>query len=343
MPGGVILFVLFLAGTVIVAAYVLPFAAHSYLGAMQGTTAGHDEVLWPDEPFHDWLLPAIFFAAMVAPWIFPAVLISRLLKNDWLPNNPMLRVFLLATPAIWLMFPLTVWFSLTGSFKGHVIRPAVFSRLVRMPLTVIGFYVLTGIILGAASFLTYLSLFTENGWMILLAGPTAASCLLIHARLVGRLAWLIQRKPKKNSAMPRSPRMRKPKVQAIDPWAMPSESRRPVNREEKPRIDVEPNEKLPTSRYVPDPPAEPYSLADEPDLPLSAAKVAGSVETITLSQFDKHLYAPEPDYEPASPLLSGVFLFPWYEKSMQIWLRLTVGFLVLGFGLKALLATFPFG
>ena len=51
--------VLGLVATVIVGTYVFAYASHCFLTVVEQTSAGNDEVVWPNEPYQDWLHPPL--------------------------------------------------------------------------------------------------------------------------------------------------------------------------------------------------------------------------------------------------------------------------------------------
>jgi hypothetical protein len=49
-----------------------------------------------------------------------------------------------------------------------------------------------------------------------------------------------------------------------------------------------------------------------------------------------------PDPPPASPLLSGVYSFPFYETTRKAWLSLSLTFAALGLAIRVLILLWPF-
>src|SRR5438270_764422 len=62
------LFLFLLAGSALVGAFVLAYAAHCVVVVVEGTAAGHDRVVWPDEPLADWVLGAVRLLGRLA-WL----------------------------------------------------------------------------------------------------------------------------------------------------------------------------------------------------------------------------------------------------------------------------------
>jgi hypothetical protein len=362
--GPVILFVCLLALTAGLAVYVFAFAALCYLVVLQDTSAGLDAVVWPEEPVVDWLMRAAYLVVLTLVWLAPAGLLSRVLARTWLPNEPALRFFLLAVAGLWLLFPLGVLSSLSAGSRWVLLRPALAVPLLRMLPTLAGFYLSTGLLLACAAALWYAALFTPGGALLLAAAaPAGAAVLLIHARLVGRLGWLIQRQtspePRRAERAARTPRKkgkarRARKVQTHDPWAVPEEA-----AERAPELPVEGyglavDEPAPGGTETtpqkpqnnPPRPPEPseeegYAVGEAPEVPQ-----AGTPEELpggaAASELERRLRErKEDEYVPPAPLFSGVYTFPWYDSSLKAWLWLTLGGAALGGCVRGLVALWP--
>jgi hypothetical protein len=362
MPGAgpVILFVCLLALSAGLAVYVLSFAALCYLIVVQDTSAGLDRVVWPEEPFIDWVFRAVQMAALALGWLAPAGLLSRLLAQTWLPGEPALRFFLLATGSLWLLFPLGVLSSLSADSRWVPLRPALLGSLMRIFPSVLGFYVCTGLLLAGAAGLWYVALYTAERAVLLAAAPAGAAVLLIHARLVGRLGWLIQRRHAARSAAPRArgsarkgKGKRSRKVEARDPWAIPEE--RATERVPDLPVDGyglatdEPGERAPQEQKKakndpessPEPDDEGYAVAEDGAAapPRPRGELPGGV---VVSDLERRLLERGQDqHVPAVPLLSGVYTFPWYDSSLKAWLWLTLGGALLGGCVRGLAALWP--
>src|SRR5712692_8310169 len=102
MIGTVLLFIICIVFTVIVTAYVLTYVAYCVLVTVQDTAAGLDEVVWPEEPLYDKIGRALPLVGVCLIWAAPAGILTRALRNVWLPDDPTLRFLLLAAPGLWL-------------------------------------------------------------------------------------------------------------------------------------------------------------------------------------------------------------------------------------------------
>src|SRR5436190_13852694 len=105
--GESMMYFLLTALQVLVGLATLTYAAHSFLVVLIQTAAGEDKVVWPDEPFQDWLWKPVYLAWLVLIWSVPATL---LLDQLALPNRMM---WLLAIGFVWLILPLTLLSSLS--------------------------------------------------------------------------------------------------------------------------------------------------------------------------------------------------------------------------------------
>jgi hypothetical protein len=285
--GPVILFVIALAATVIVGVCVLAFIARNVLVVVQETGVGHDEVIWPNEPYVDWLGHAVLFIELMGIWIAPAALAARMLRHTWLPDEGFLRVLLLVGPGLWLFFPIGLLSSLSAESRWVPFRWAILARFVRVAPAALIFYFLTGLMLGGTAALWYYALF-GGGVLLPVAAAVSGAVILIYARLLGRLAWLIQRLPSTKRAVSASKvekrttvrkdvrkapksggkkkRKRGPQVQ--DPWAIPEEERERAKRKRFPWAEEAPRPKA-KSPYQPPSPEEieGYGIAADKPLP----------------------------------------------------------------------------
>jgi hypothetical protein len=283
-PGPVvetICFMLLMVTLVVVGVYVLAYVARCVLVVVQETGLGQDAIVWPSEPFQDWLLDAVLFIELLGLWIFPAGLAARMLRRDWLVDEGVLRVLLLAGPGLWLFFPVGLLSSLSSLSRWVPLRWRIVALFLRIAPSAAVFYAVTAVLLGLCAAVWYYTLVAGHGILLLLAGPLTAAVLLVYARLLGRLAWLIQRLPggvrlKSDTDLPvarpdtpAEPRRRrakkkkrKPAAEVHDPWAVPEEGARP-RRKKLPWEDTAP----PRSRSACEPPSafdiEAYAMGSE--------------------------------------------------------------------------------
>ena len=181
-------FVFTLVAALILSLIVVAYAMHCLLVVVRDTADGKDEVIWPAEPFQDWAGGALHLVVVIGAWLAPVGLLARALRKDWLPDQDALRFLLLAVPGLWLLFPVALFSSLSGSSRWFVFRPVVVWKLLRVAPSTLAVYILSAVLAAGAAALGYAAIF--SGWALLLpvAAAGGAAAFLIYARLLGRLA-----------------------------------------------------------------------------------------------------------------------------------------------------------
>jgi hypothetical protein len=347
--GSVILFVVSGVALVIVGSYFIAFAARSYMVVVQGTSVGLDKVDWPDESPVDWLGQSATVLFQLLLWIMPAGFLARALASSWLPDNAPLRFFILMGGAAWLLFP--AGFLLTMSTAG---AGAAAGRLLKALPALLLFYVLTAGLFAAALGLLYFGLFTPAWYALPVAAALGPAVLLIHARLVGRLGWLIGRReevPAKEKKR-RKKRKRVP-VQSHDPWAVPEEDDEPIEAEAESDADAddepvpfkmtdevkeEPKRRKPS--YEEDVP-DPYSVADQPEPEQQpVTKLEMEKDQVEREVKLRKRVEPEP---PKSLFFAGVWEFPLYPSTHRAWAFLIIFAQVCGGIARFMISVSPFG
>jgi hypothetical protein len=339
----VLLFLVSLMGTVIIGAYVLGYAARCLLVVVQETGAGAEELSWPEEPTLDWLGQSIHVAFLPLLVLAPVGFLVRGLRDNLFPNDPGLRFLVLAVPALWLLFPVALLSSLASASRWNVLRPVIVARLARLFPATATFYLLSAVMATAAAAAWYFTLFLPWSFVLLpVAAILTGLVWLVYGRVLGRVAWLIGQlgpvgpEPKEEEDTPPAPKKRKGKKgRAIvtDPWAVPEGAPEP-----------EPGPPLPV---------EGYDLSgDAPAKPPPLNVMVGDVSRITETPTDRpkprkpKKAEPRPAAVSELPLLSSLFrglpAFPWSGKNGVALMRLSIGFLALGGGLKLMLLFLPF-
>jgi hypothetical protein len=166
----------------------------------------------------------------------PAGFLARFLAPVWLPEQAPLRFAVLMGLAFWLLFPLGLLLS-TASRQAS----GVAARLLLALPSLLLFYLLSGMVCVAAVALGYSALFASSLLGLLGAILGLPLALFWHARLLGRLGWLVGREevalgknPKEgedkaepslgDEVRPRSGRRKRSlRVEVHDPWAVPEE------------------------------------------------------------------------------------------------------------------------
>jgi hypothetical protein len=356
--GQAILFILSLAAWAIAAGWLIAYAAHCYLVVTQTTAAGLDKVEWPDDPVTDWLPRSVFLVGLLLLWLAPVGILCRALRHDFLPDDGGLRFLILAVPGVWLLFPVGLLSSLASSSRWETVSPTVLGKMLRIFPSVLLFYLCTAPLFAAASALVWVGLFTPVWYALPLASAGGSAVLLIHARLVGRLAWLMgetenkptAKKKPKSGAGKRTKAARPPRARAShDPWAAPAAEEEESHEETPPApgyrvVEQDKEEPRPARPSYLDPEPEPYVMAD----PAPEPEAAPPAERLNL---DKGRVEQElalrtrtpPNPPPAIPLVSGVYTFPFYPTSAKAWVWLGLSGLVTGVFWRMMMQFWPGG
>ena len=342
---GEVLFLLLSPIWVVFAGYTLGYAAHSLLVVIEQTAVGFDRVVWPEDRIIDWYWKPFYVYGLLAFWIgvIGALLVPLL-------HLEAAQEILATAVLVWLIWPVSLLSSLTGSTRLLLLRWEVAARLGRHPLRLLTFYLTAALLpwpfLIAAWFavsgfqqaaqsllLTGLDLLVETGSLLVglpLAGALAAAGWLMYARMLGRLAWLVQlggRLQEEEAA-----ESEEEVVEAVEVSHVPAP----------------PVEPLPTSG--PEPAAvgadagATYALAEEPAPTLAPEALPFRWEPGRMPPAAPPRSAwrdlPEPPPDPDErhdkpqrlppgrlpPLLCRQVLhFPWYRTSIRAWVWLSLG------------------
>jgi len=350
---GEALFVLLSPFWVIIAGWTMGYAAHSLLVVIEQTAVGFDRVVWPPERTMDWFWKPFYVFGLLALW-------TALLAGVLVPLLPLEDAPALALTAalVWLLWPVSLLSSLSGSSRLLLLRWAVVRQLARCPRRTLAFYgatlllpwpaLLTAWIAVSGYRLAVQSLWTagldvlaEIGTLLVglpLAGALLAASGLLYARLLGRLAWLAQLGGHISEAETSSAADGEV-VEAVEVPAPPTEPLLATGPEpaavavrlpapyafaEEP-LPLPPE--APPFRWEPGrmpPPAPPRSAwRDQPEAPRDLGD-------------DKPERLPD---GPLPPLLCRqVFHFPWYRSTVWPWLLLSMGFACAGLLARLMIA-----
>jgi hypothetical protein len=83
--------------------------------------------------------------------------------------------------------------SLSSSSRWQIVSGRVLLGLCRRLPQLLFFYVVSVVLVGGILGLTYLAILTNIWYAVPVAAVVGSALWLIHARLMGRLAWLVQR------------------------------------------------------------------------------------------------------------------------------------------------------
>lgn len=351
--GGAILFFMFLIGAVIVGLYTFAYSAHIFLSDIEATAAGNDEIIWPDEPYFDWLWKAVYLAWFITVWLVPL-----LIAGHWLPSG---QFVYFAVGLFWLIFPISMLSSMSASSRWFVFSAHLLPRLVRHFGSLVAFYLLTAPVLALASAIVYFWWLTGHFLLLLAAALATAIGLLIYARFLGRLALIIRHGDEgdDSEAPARAERPRVAvQVQAAAYDPVRTGKKRIRQPSELPPTDAKdpdartgynlnldddgPSTGTPPGHgwVVRDPPA-PYAIADGPahiapprgPMPDRVVKPSEYELKLARSVEDKL-----PEF-PEHPWFAGTWSFPFRRANVSILLTLALGYFVFG-GLLTMMASF---
>jgi hypothetical protein len=316
-----------------VLSWFLGYATHVFFVVLSGTAQGNNEVEihWPDEPYVQRLCNAAYLLTLLAICIVPVVVLLQCVD---LPTEPALRAALVALflgLALWLFLPVVLLSVVTSGSHWELFRWSVVRELAARRTTLLAFYALTAPLVIGGVLVIYLALI---GWLELVdaAGAAAwtwlpdvvmwwswafllpvtavfaAAALLIYARLVGRLAWLLD-------LARDEPATAKPKDSIPSPGQFPLYGD-PGAMEQLaiPGLEAE----------------ETYQLCDDEPSPVDQPPVSVDPVRLAVLKPVAHLPSLPPSPDPLLKdnarrlLVRGIYRYPWYRCSLKAWLFLTL-------------------
>jgi hypothetical protein len=357
------LFVSFLAASILVGLFTFIYAAHCFLTTVQQSAAGNDRIRWPNEPLYDKLPRALYLACFIVIWIAPAGLLLRLNPDRSIGESPLLTFFTVAVILLWAFFPLGLFSALSSSSPWTLFRPAVLASFLARFGETVAFYFVTALLLGGSLGLLYLAFATGSIICTFTVPLAVAAAFLIYARLLGRMAYVFDQLPTgkrrtRPRARPESREVGKARKKATDtandPWAVPDEPRKPRKKKRKTvgedayamadedvaaptAEEAKPKRRVKTYRLADEPPVKPpmeipadgYVPVGYEAIPPSERK--SDAEEPSGSDFDRSFREKPTDEDPppARPLLDGVYSFPWYPDNIVAWILLSFGGIIM--------------
>jgi hypothetical protein len=224
-------FFLSLVGLAFLSLIVCTYAAYSLFVALVNTAAGSDEVIWPGEPLQENLPLLIYFGWILAVWAVPVYLVLNYAGVGVWPRAIVIVGFL------WLVFPVSLLSSLSGTSRWIVFRPVIVQLFVKQGWTALGFYLSTAVLLSICLEIFYLGA-TGPIPAIGAAGLVGAAGVLVYGRLLGRVAWLFSQTRLKKKLKKDGKVETEEEVQVFGSWgAMEDEE---ADEEEAKESDTEP-------------------------------------------------------------------------------------------------------
>jgi hypothetical protein len=344
--------VVLLVLTTIAGAGLFIYAAHVFVTIAQQTSGGLDEIAWPKDPWHDWIVGALHLAWLVAFWLVPLGILFRLIGPTSLAASAALHVGLPAA-LFWLLFPITLLSSFSANSAWVLVRPEALGRMARGASATFAFYLISAPLCLAGAVTLYIALAGPTVYAL----PVLATVLFLYARLIGRYSRVLGRVSLKKGGKPRTdPDVRRAAKAAKveDPWGTPPEAEkkeRPRKKKKKPTVTVQDPWAIPEEPATADPEqgedAETYGIAKDAPAPRQAeSQKPPPVEGYDVSPKEqprppkdevpidgappvepKRILSEGETPLPAWPLVNGVFPFPWYRANLGTWAALTLMFL----------------
>lgn len=375
------IFVPLLAAAWMLGFFVAAHAAHYFLTIVESSSTAYarnfswkgrpfrewirDGVQWPDDLFIDYFAKTFYFAYIIGIWAVPAILIARYAVGHTAWTT------VVAGGIFWLCFPIGLLSSLASDSRWTPFWSGILVALFRRPLKTLGFYLLSAPCL-AVLFLTFdLILLHTNavspGWAIALC-PVAVLAFFLYARLLGRLGMIVSfsapRPARKTTTRRKKPRR---PIHAYDERTRmfgPTEEIPDVPADAQP-ADLAPLETPfdgPLTGYAVDysgkpqkveepQPTAPFRYYDDEEevkpLPVAPLDVAQperrrlTAELAKPSERELELHLRERPSEPRNPFGVESVSFLFDPKTIEPWLRLSAGLVLMAIIQRALDAMRP--
>lgn len=326
------------------------YVTHCFFHVLNETAQGRNEVpiRWPSEGYYERLWTAGYLLALLTLAFLPAFFLVRLL-GLLLGDSGLhsLLVVLLVAVVLWLFLPVLLLSVLSSRHHWEIVRGQVLRVLAQnaamtgslygasLPIVVVGLLVIHFAVASwtelreAASFSTtvWLADAVEYwSWLVVLPLTAAmgGAAILIYARLLGRLAWLLDLAEAEESLPPANPAVPAPadfavSHDALEPAVPPAD----VPLEIYGLQQEEPDSALPAGpipeREIPFTVTVPAARPFDPIVPIALAPIPDKVLPSPI------LEIPATPSAPRRLLVRGIFLFPWYRGSLAAWIMLTLG------------------
>jgi hypothetical protein len=352
--GMAILFFMYLLAATILGVFVAGYAAHSFLTVVEDTAAGNDEVRWPHDPLVDWAWKLFYLGWLMLVWLVPAMIVARWWATGSSAETAFAKSAGMVAFLFWLFFPITLLSSLSASSRWFIFSPAILPRFAQRPGAVAMFYLVTAplMLVGAVALR---ALLIADIYQLPFGAVGLTCVVLLYGRLFGRLALMLRHtRDLRTRPVPRPARRAMTMAEAAARVARPREGvisaadLPPVNApDEEARIGYDLRiDDVPPQTLVPEPPRPkpidrddvPYELLDrEPAAvhrgPLPERLLNPPEHEMALARRGR---LPEP---PPRPWIDGIWAFPFYDETRRALVWLSLGFAVLGFLFRQMMAT----
>jgi hypothetical protein len=190
MDFSALLFVPAFVGAVLVGFLFVLVTAHYYLTVLESTGEGSQSVTWTNEPIVECWWKVWYLVWLVGLWFGPAYIVGRVLTAG---TDQAWQRLAVPLAMIWLCYPVSQLSSLAASTMWLPLLPDVLLRLLQKPVTVLGFYFLSGGVITLFGLAFHWVFRTADDWHWLVIGaPLLVVSVLLYARLLGRLAFALR-------------------------------------------------------------------------------------------------------------------------------------------------------
>ncbi|MGF1582269.1 MAG: hypothetical protein ACFCD0_23340 [Gemmataceae bacterium] len=186
------------------------YGAYCLVVILEQTAAGNRDIVWPDEPFTDWLGKGVYLGWVLLLCAIPGSLLG--LPLGGMVTSLTLGKVLLVLGSVWLLLPLVLLSSLSAQSMFAVINPQFLRRAIYHFGPLMLFYGLSAIVWVFTVTICFVAQARSLVWLIFLAPLVGAAGVFLFGRLLGRFAWLVtnQPPPSKKLKTTRKPRGREP-------------------------------------------------------------------------------------------------------------------------------------
>src|SRR5262245_43402299 len=166
---------------------LISVAAHYFLVVFEGSAAGNEEVVLPEEPFTDWFWKGFYLAFIGIIWGAPGFFFAWAVGG----TAPVQTALLIGW--FWLLFPIGILSSTSASSRWVPLWFGLFGRMSQRLNKVGAFYVISMpvvTLLGTSFYFLAVRKDTDIPLVFILA-PIVAASFLVYARLLGRIGLVL--------------------------------------------------------------------------------------------------------------------------------------------------------
>jgi hypothetical protein len=163
------------------------YAADYFLATVVDTAAGNEQVRWPDDSPREKVFTFLYFLWLIICSAIPLAIAAAPLRPMY---GPVVFAWSLLASVV-VVFPSVLFSSLTNNSLWLVWNTQVIVRLLRKPHVLLILFVATFLVLAPSIVLGYVTIWEMQYFTMPLTGFVWSACVLIHARLLGRVGQII--------------------------------------------------------------------------------------------------------------------------------------------------------